>query len=274
MAPTTSWNPETYLRYADDRQRPFFDLTARITAENPRTVVDLGCGPGHLTRSLARRWPSARVLGLDSSEAMLSAARGPVGSDGEGDADTPAPEFELQDAGSYEPTPETDVLITNAMLQWVPDHLALVRRWLERLPGGAWFAAQVPGNFAAYSHRILREIATGDRWAQPLRGVLQHDVVHGPGEYLRALHDAGFAADAWETTYQHVLSGPDPVLEWVRGTALRPVLNALGEADGAAFESEYASRLREAYPATTGPDGAPVTLFPFRRVFCVGRKVG
>ncbi|WP_102159985.1 trans-aconitate 2-methyltransferase [Zhihengliuella halotolerans] len=270
MAPTTSWNPETYLRYAGDRRRPFFDLTARIAAENPRTVVDLGCGPGHLTRALARRWPSARILGLDSSEAMLAAARVPTPADAGDDA--PAPEFALQDASSYEPTKETDVLITNAMLQWVPDHLALIRRWLDLLPGGAWFAAQVPGNFTADSHRILREMAEEERWAPLLRGVLQHDIVHGPGEYLRTLHDAGFSADAWETTYQHVLSGADPVLEWVHGTALRPVLKALGEAEGAAFESEYAARLREAYPATTGPDGSPVTLFPFRRVFCVGHK--
>ncbi|UUL75344.1 trans-aconitate 2-methyltransferase [Pseudarthrobacter sp. Fe7] len=257
------WDPAKYIRFGDHRSRPFFDLTDRIHADRPAMVVDLGCGPGNLTAALAERWPGAQVVGLDSSAEMLAKAA-PLA------AEVRSLTFERADIAGWMPSPETDVVVSNAALQWVPGHRELMRTWLEALRPGAWFAVQVPGNFNAPSHSLMRELAASDRWAAKLGGVLRGgESVGEPGDYLEILLDAGFAADAWETSYQQVLQGPDPVLEWVRGTALRPVVGVLGDDDAKRFEAEYAAVLRDAYP-----QGVHGTVFPFRRVFAVGRKAG
>ncbi|MFF1879819.1 trans-aconitate 2-methyltransferase [Leifsonia sp. NPDC058230] len=256
--PATLWNPASYDRYQVERSRPFFDLVSRIDADSPRRVVDLGCGPGQLTETLARRWPDAEVVGFDSSPEILARARARD--------DAPANlSFDELDIGAWMPGASDDVVITNAALQWVPNHRELLPRWLEALPPGGWFAMQVPGNFGAASHRLLRETAAGPRWRDRLDGVLRHeDAVGEPDDYLATFLDAGYRTTAWETTYLQVLPGADPVLDWMRGTALRPVLSALGD-DGPDFEAELGARLRDAYPA--GPHG---TVFPFRRTFAVG----
>lgn len=251
------WDPRQYGRYATERGRPFLDLLARVGAEHPRRVVDVGCGPGELTALLARRWPDARVDGLDTSPEMISAAAAHAG---------PRLTFRTGDAESFTPGPDTDVVLSNATLQWVPTHRALLARWSDALPGGGWLAVQVPGNFGSPSHALMREVAGSARFRDTLDGVLRHDdAVASPEEYATLLLDHGLAADVWETTYLHVLTGDDPVLEWVRGTGLRPVLAALGPADAAEFEQVYAAELRSAYPP-----GAHGTLFPFRRIFAVG----
>jgi len=257
------WDPLKYVQFGDYRDRPFFDLTGRVHADNPRGVVDLGCGPGNLTATLSQRWPAARVTGVDSSAEMLAkAAAEEEQYDGLG--------FRLQDITAWVPADDTDVVVTNAALQWVPGHQGLLAGWLEALRPGAWFAMQVPGNFNAPSHTLMRDQAASPRWAEKLGGVLRGgESVGEPAEYLGIMLDAGCTADAWETTYQQVLTGTDPVLEWVRGTALRPVLAALSPAEGAAFEAEYAAALRKAYPGT-----AHGTVFPFRRIFAVGQKKG
>ncbi|HEY1158849.1 MAG TPA: methyltransferase domain-containing protein, partial [Arthrobacter sp.] len=215
----------------------------------------------NLTATLAERWPGARVVGLDSSAEMLAQAA-PLA------AKVPPLAFEQADIADWMPAHGTDVVVSNAALQWVPGHQDLMRKWLDALRPGAWFAMQVPGNFNAPSHALMRELAASDRWASKLDGVLRGgETVGEPGDYLGILLDAGFAADAWETSYQQVLHGQDAVLEWVRGTALRPVMAALNEDDAKRFESEYAAALRDAYP-----QGVHGTVFPFRRIFAVGRK--
>lgn len=261
MEITVKWDPVKYVQFGDYRNRPFFDLTGRIQADRPRHVVDLGCGPGNLTATLARRWPEANVVGLDSSEEMLAKAAGQK----EGQ---PGLSFGPADIADWMPAPETDVIVTNAALQWVPGHQAMLTRWLEALRPGAWFAMQVPGNFNAPSHTLMRELAGSASWSAKLGGILRGgESVGEPAEYLRIMLDAGCTADAWETTYQQVLTGSDPVLDWVRGTAVRPVLAALSAEDGKAFEAEYAAALRAAYPATDHG-----TVFPFRRIFAVAQK--
>lgn len=259
------WDPGTYLHFNDFRERPFFDLTARIGAVVPSRVVDLGCGPGNLTATLARRWPAAQVVGLDNSTEMILAAREThaprVGK-------APGLSFTVADIADWEPAPGTDVVVSNAALQWVPKHRALLSRWLAALHPGAWLGVQVPGNFNSPSHVIMRELAASAQWRKQLDGVLRHDDAVGePAEYQELFLDAGARVEVWETTYLHLLQGRDPVLDWVRGTGLRPVLAALGPADGQKFEQEYAARTRQAYPA--GPHG---TIFPFRRIFMVGEK--
>ncbi|WP_457971475.1 trans-aconitate 2-methyltransferase [Arthrobacter sp. D1-17] len=256
------WNPAKYVQFGDHRQRPFFDLTSRIDAASPREVVDLGCGPGNLTATLAERWPAAKVVGLDASAEMLAKAETQEGS-------LPNLEFRLGDIAAWIPSPETDVVVSNAALQWVPEHTNLLPGWLAALRPGAWFALQVPGNFTAPSHTLLRGLAESPAWAAKLDGVLRHDgAVDDTSRYLDMMLRAGYAADAWETTYLQVLPGDNAVLEWVRGTALRPVLAVLSPEDGAAFEREYGQRLAEAYPSTEYG-----TVYPFRRIFAVGRKL-
>jgi trans-aconitate 2-methyltransferase len=252
------WDPTQYARYADERGRPYLDLLARIGCESPRRVVDLGCGPGNLTELLCLRWPDAVVEGVDSSSEMIATALA-MG----GDAT-----YRVQAVDDWQPPADTDVIISNALLQWVPTHRDLLRKWAAALPAGAWLAFQVPGNFDAPSHEIMRELAASPAWAPQLGTVLRHaDAVSTPAEYATLLLDGGLAVDAWETTYVHQLHGQDPVLDWVRGTGLRPLLAALSAEDAAAFESEYAARLRLAYPATENG-----TFFPFRRIFAVARK--
>lgn len=255
------WDPTKYAAYSDLRDRPFFDLTARIGAEFPRRVVDLGCGSGALTAALAERWPNAEVLGLDSSAEMIEKAL----------ADTSTPPnltFRTAAIQDWTPTPDTDVVVSNAALQWVPGHTDLLKQWTGALAPGAWLAFQVPGNFDAPSHAIMRALADSDRWGAQLDGVLRHsDAVAPLGDYLDLLLSAGWEADAWATAYQQVLQGEDPVLEWVRGTAFRPIMQALSPADLAAFEAAYAAALRAAYPRR-----AWGTLFPFRRLFVVGHN--
>jgi trans-aconitate 2-methyltransferase len=260
-AAPAAWDPVGYLRFAGERARPFAELVARIGADAPATVVDLGCGEGSLTASLARRWPGARVTGVDSSPEMLAAAAA---------AALPGRvEFALGDVGEWAPPGPVDVVVTNAVLHWVPGHDRLLTRWAGWLPAGGWLAMQVPGNFRAPTHALLADLCRSPRWADRLAGAAPRpDAVLEPTGYLDVLREAGLAADAWETTYLHVLTGPDPVLSWVRSTVLRPALALLHDDDAARFTAEYAAALQEAYPPR--PDGA--TVLPFRRIFAVGAR--
>jgi trans-aconitate 2-methyltransferase len=249
------WDPELYQRFGDERSRPFFDLTGRVAAQAPGVVVDLGCGPGTLTATLARRWPDAQVRGIDSSAEMIGAARALSG---------PGQRlsFALGDVRDWKPDGRVDVIVSNAVLQWVPEHLDVVARWAGFLPPGGWLAFQVPANFDQPSHQALRELAHSDRWRTRLAGVQFNRQAADPAQYADLLAQAGFEVDAWETTYLHVLHGDDPVVDWYRGTGLRPVIAALPPEQAGEFLADYRARMSEAYPAA--PYG---TLFPFRRVF-------
>ncbi|HEY3469974.1 MAG TPA: trans-aconitate 2-methyltransferase [Amycolatopsis sp.] len=251
------WDPEKYLDYADLRARPFHDLVSRIGVTSPRRVVDLGCGPGNLTASLRERWPSAALECVDSSPEMVAAAR------------ARGLDAALLDVRDWTPEPDTDVVVSNAVLQWVPDHEELLRRWAASLPSGAYLAIQVPGNFNAPSHALTRELAASPAWASRLAEVVlrEDDAVLSPLGYANLLADAGCGVDAWETTYVQPLRGPSPVLEWITGTALRPVRAALSDAEWERFRAELTPLLDKAYPPR--PDGT--TWFEFRRVFVVAR---
>lgn len=250
-----TWSPEQYLRFGDERGRPFGELTARLGAETPELVVDLGAGPGTLSALLAARWPGAQVLAVDSSPEMVARASG-VG----------AITAQLGDLRSWEPPGPVDVLVSNAALQWVPGHLDLLPRLVGMLAPGGWLGIQVPGNFDEPSHTIRHQLAEEEPYAAHLRDVV-HPASHDAAAYLRALHRLGLQVDAWETTYLHVLHGPDPVFEWVSGTGARPTLHALPETLRPTFETEFRARLREAYP----DDGHGVVL-PFRRIFAVAQR--
>lgn len=260
-ARSDAWDPVVYLRYAGERARPFAELLTRIDAAAPEVVVDLGCGEGALTASLAERWPGARVTGVDSSPEMLAAA-----------AAYAVPgrvDFSIGDVRDWQPDGPVDVLVSNAVLHWVPGHERLLTRWAGWLAPGGRLAVQVPGNFRAPTHALLADLCRSPEWAERVGDAAPPaDAVLEPSGYLDVLTDAGLAADVWETTYLHVLTGPDPVLAWVRSTVLRPVLALLDEDDGARLTAAYAAALRDAYPER--PDGT--TVLPFRRIFAIGSR--
>lgn len=260
-----AWDPHQYLRHADHRTRPFHDLLARIGDlpghPEPR-IADLGCGAGNVTALLADRWPRARITGYDTSREMLAEAAA--------HARPPHLDFAEADAATWQPTETYDLIVSTAALQWIPDHADRFPRWIAALAPGGTFAFQVPGNFTAPSHTLLAGLRETDRWRPLLDGVGDRTAaVLEPADYLTRLQDLGCTADVWETTYLQTLHGDDAVLDWVKGTALRPVLTALADDPAArdAFTAAYRDLLRAAYPP--GPHG---TLFPFRRIFAVARK--
>ncbi|MDQ6873669.1 MAG: trans-aconitate 2-methyltransferase [Actinomycetota bacterium] len=254
------WDPATYQQYGNERGRPFDELLSRVGADRPAVVVDLGCGPGGRTASLLERWPAARVVGVDSSAEMIDAARG--------HALPGRLEFVEADLREWQPGGPVDVLLSNATLQWVPEHLNLLPGLVEMLAPDGWLAFQVPANFAMPSHSLLSDLRNSPRWrAKVGDGAARTAAVHEPATYLATLAALGLSVDAWETTYLHVLPGDDAVLEWTKGTALRPVFAALNDAEREAFLAEYGAALRAAYPRERFG-----TLFPFRRIFVVAQR--
>jgi trans-aconitate 2-methyltransferase len=249
-----SWDSVQYLQFEDARTRPAQDLLARVPLPAPNTVVDVGCGPGNSTRLLAERWPNASVIGLDASAEMLARAREVV-------AEATYVEADLR---NWSPETPVDLVFSNATLQWVEDHPAALDHLLGWLAPGGALAVQMPDNFDQPSHVLMRHVASRDRWRLHLAGVLREAPVASAVDYYRMLSD-GHRVDIWTIEYLHVLTGGDPVLDWVRGSGLRPVLDRLDERGGEEFVAEYAAALREAYQPE--PDGT--TLFPFRRLFFV-----
>ncbi|WP_433333595.1 methyltransferase domain-containing protein [Spirillospora sp. CA-294931] len=253
------WDPAQYGVFGDERGRAFAELMRRVDIE-PGRVADLGCGSGELTATLTRRWPDAIVHGIDASPEMIDAARA---------HEIPGRlSFGVGDVASWRPGAPTDLIVSNAVLHWVPEHPRLLASWAAGLAPGGRLAFQVPGNFDMPSHVLLRELCESPRWQSRLGGLLRSAPILDPAGYLQLLASRGFSVDAWETTYAQVLQGDDPVLEWMKGSTLRPVLSALGSCSGVGeFLREYAAALREAYPRAEHG-----TVFPFRRVFVVAGR--
>jgi trans-aconitate 2-methyltransferase len=253
------WNPDQYHRFQKERSRPFFDLVNQIDAVTPRTVADLGCGSGELTATLRERWPDATIWGVDSSAAMLAQA-----------APHAVPgrlSFVQANLATWTPPAPLDVIVANASLQWVDDHPRLIGRLIEMLAPQGWLAFQVPvGNRA---HEILRELRSEPRWVEQVgpERVQSSDRALTAAAYIELLTALGCTVNAWETTYMQLLQGDNAVMEWTRGTCVRPILEALSEPAQAEFLAEYGRRLLEAYP----PAGYG-TLFPFPRLFVVARQ--
>jgi trans-aconitate 2-methyltransferase len=254
------WDAAQYLKYSDERTRPFADLLARVTREDLRLIADLGCGPGNLTRTLADRWPKTQIVGVDNSAEMLEQAR-PLAIPGR-------LSFMLADIASWSPVKTVDLLVSNAALHWVPDHDVLIPRLVKMLAPDGILAVQMPYHFQNPAHLVIEETKAAPRWRRSLQGIglHQHSVMPLTW-YVDRLHDLGLTVDAWQTTYIHVLSGENPVLEWFKGTALRPLLKALEPQAKAEFLEEVGKRFRAAYPAKGG-----VTLLSFPRLFFVATR--
>ena len=252
------WEPAQYLKFTEPRLRPALDLLAAVPLARAEHIYDLGCGPGNMAAHLRARWPEAAITGVDSSAEMLAVAR----------AAHPDVTWAEADLAAWAPEAPGDILYSNASLQWLGDHGTLFQHLVHCLAPGGVLAAQMPRNFASPSHTLIREVAADGPWSGRLEGVGPRDPVGAPESYYEHLAPHARTIDIWETVYLHALEGLDPVVEWNRGTALRPVLAALDdEAERAAFLAEYAGRVRAAYPPR--PDGR--TLFPFRRLFIVAQ---
>jgi trans-aconitate 2-methyltransferase len=255
-----SWNPALYLTFGDARTRPAADLIARTPQDGIFRAMDLGCGPGNSTALLAGRFPQALIAGIDSSAAMIAAARTAL----------PQATFAIGDFETYAPTPDTDLIFANAAFQWSPDPVGLAARLLTALRPGGWLALQVPQNYDQSSHTCITEAIADGPWAPILAGVPTYD----PGgfaraeDYARALQPFAAHLDIWTTTYLHRLEGPNPVYTWMSATGLRPFLEKLEEPLRAGFVDAIMRAYARAYPPE--PDGR--TLFAFRRLFVVAAR--
>jgi trans-aconitate 2-methyltransferase len=255
-----TWDPTQYLRFQPERSRPFYDLLEHVTWERVNAAADLGCGTGELTRALCERWPDATVIGVDSSPEMLEHARAWA---------VPGRlEFVQADLATWQSPRLLDLIVSNAVLQWVGNHEQLLPSLCELLAPAGTLAVQIPSHFDTPAHRAVAQVTEEPRWRSRLAGVgLQPGAVRPLAWYVECLLRLGLTVDAWETTYLHILRGANPVLEWMKGTALRPLLARLEGGDREEFLGALGERLRSAYPAKDG-----VTLFPFPRLFFVATR--
>jgi trans-aconitate 2-methyltransferase len=256
---TTTWSAGQYLRFEDERTRPVRDLLAAVPTRSPERAIDLGCGPGNSTAVLREQFPNASIRGLDSSAAMIEAARGRL-------PDVP---FEVGAIQSWQPSERYDVILANAVVQWLPDHAALLPRLVSVLREGGSLAIQMPDNLDQPSHRLIRDVARDPRWLEREQSALADRTTLGePAWYYALLRADAQRVDVWRTVYYHPLASVDAVVEWFKGSALRPYLAPLSEAEGADFLERYRSLLSEAYG--TQPDGSVLLAFP--RLFVVATR--
>lgn len=246
-------------RLADQHARAFVDLTVHIDAMSPRSVVDVGCGRGDLTGLLARRWPQAAVEGIDSSAELVATARA-TGLSGVS--------FTAADLTRWQPARDVDVIVSSDVLQTIPLHLETLAMWAAGLPPGGWLAVQIPDVHDSPDHVLMRRLADSPRWEAALRDVDYHaNHVADATSYAQVLLDAGLLADVWTTIYLVLLHGDDPVLDWLQGGDLSPILAKLSPDEAEQFSAQLAAELQAAYPP-----GEHGTVMAVRRVFAVGLK--
>jgi trans-aconitate 2-methyltransferase len=252
------WSPTQYVKFADERTRAARDLLAQVPLEAPRLVYDLGCGPGNSTEVLIERFPESRVIGVDSSPAMLAKAR----------QSCPHADFIEGDLSDWKPMEEPDLLFANAVFQWVPDHVELLRRLLDMLPKGGVLAVQMPDNLAEPSHAAMRDTAAAGPWAEKLKTLARkRERLPSPSEYYNELRSQAARIDIWHTIYNHPLDGADGIVEWMKGTGLRPFIDPLDDDEREAYIAQYRDRIAKAYPPAN--DGKALLRFPRLFIVCV-----
>lgn len=250
------WNPQQYLKFSEDRLRPALDLLGQVPLEKASRVVDLGCGPGNVTALLHQRWPDAHIIGVDNSSDMLAKAQ----------ASFKNIVWQQDDVAGWESQQGVDLIFSNACLHWLSDHKKLFLNLMQNLNSGGVLAVQMPNNFAQPTHQLIR-----DSLEDVKRGELAPGFpVHQPAFYYDVLSSKCRSLNIWETTYMHVLEGDDPIYNWTKGAALRPILEGLkGETEVRDFEESYISALRQAYPKR----GDGKTVMAFKRFFLIGQKL-
>jgi trans-aconitate 2-methyltransferase len=258
-ASSRRWDPTQYERFRDERARPFFDLVGRIPDGPVRRVADLGCGTGELTRTLLERWPQAEVIGVDHSQEMLArAAAGPA---------QPRLRWLRADLASWEPEAPLDRIVSNAALQWLPEHGVLLERLTRFLAPQGALAVQVPHNRGKGAFRVLDELVLESPWRERLQSAGRRPAIETPLFYAERLLGFALEIELWETTYYHRMAGADEIVEWMKGTTLRPLLAALEPPAQQEFLAALVARIAPLHPR--GPHGI---FFPFRRLFFIARK--
>ncbi|MEC9367756.1 MAG: trans-aconitate 2-methyltransferase [Pseudomonadota bacterium] len=253
------WSARQYLRFEDERTRPARDLLNAIGTQSPARVIDLGCGPGNSTELLAQRFPQAEVEGLDSSPDMVKQAH----------ARLPGIRFQTADLNRWTPDTPYDVIFSNAVLHWLPDHESLLPRLMKQLSPGGSIAFQMPDNLDEPSHSSMRDVAALARFKAKLGSADgERTAIGTPDDYYRILKPLGARVDIWRTVYTHVLDGAEAIVEWFKGSGLRPYLARLDEGERAEYLAAYLDRIREAYPPQ--PDGKVLLAFP--RLFVVAGR--
>src|ERR1700744_4923731 len=253
------WSAEQYLKFEDERTRPPRDLLAQVPLTEARKIIDIGCGPGNSTELLVRRWPNATVIGIDTSADMLRQARERL----------PRQTFVEANVAHWVPPDGTDVLFANAIFQWVPDHLKQLQRLLGRLPAGGVLAVQIPDSLGERAHILMRDVAREGPWAKQLvEKARVRDEVPPAGGYYDALSPLCTRIEIWHTIYNHVLTDAAAIVEWVKGTGLRPFLEMLEPPERKQYLAEYTARVASAYP----PQADGKVLFRFPRIFIVAVK--
>jgi trans-aconitate 2-methyltransferase len=255
--PAPDWSPATYLKFEDERTRACRDLLAQVPLTAPRKVVDVGCGPGNSTEELVRRFPDAQVLGLDTSPAMLDAARRRL----------PGLRFEIADANVWTPAPDVDLVFANATYQWIPGHMAQFGRILQALPPGAVLAVQMPDNLTEPAHLLMKEVAAEGPWRKRLKDAARNPLPP-PGAYYDALKLFAGRVDIWHTIYNHRLQDAVAIVAFVRSTGLRPFLDPLSQPEAEQFLAAYQGKIAANYPPTI--DGGVLLRFP--RLFFVAQR--
>lgn len=254
-----AWDPGHYLKYADLRVRPALDLLARIPLETAARITDLGCGPGNVVEYLRVRFPDGDIQGVDNSAEMLNAAKSSHGD---------AAMWVQADAASWCPDQPQDLIYSNAALQWLDRHEELFPRLMEFVVPGGVLAVQMPNQFAEPSHVLMRQVALDGPWAKTLKPLLREAPVAELGQYYDWLSPACESVEIWQTSYMQVMSGNDPVLDWISSTAFAPLRDALPADQRGPFRDAVGVELRRAYPKR----GDGKTLFPFRRLFIIAHK--
>jgi trans-aconitate 2-methyltransferase len=255
----SDWSARQYLKFEDERTRPPRDLLAQVPLRSARRVFDLGCGPANSTELLIERFPDAEVIGLDSSPAMLAQAHERL----------PQGVFMQADLTTWTPPQATDLLFGNAVFQWVPKHEAVLARLLQSLPEGGVLAVQMPDNTDEPALALMREVASKGPWAATLAAAnAARDELPRPGAYYDLLRPLCANIDIWHTVYNHVMAGPEAIVEWFKGSALRPFLSALDAEMQAGFLAAYTARIAQSYPPRF--DGHVLLRFP--RLFIVATR--
>lgn len=256
--PLADWNAGQYLKFEDERTRPAVDLIRRVPLATIRSAVDIGCGPGNSTELIINRYPDARVLGLDSSPDMLAKAQ----------ARLPEVTFLEADIASWKPEERYDLIFANAVLQWLPGHHHLLTQLASHLEAGGCLAIQMPNNLQEPSHRLMRKVAQEGPWAEKLKAAsVSREEIESFEDYYSWLRQAGCSADLWQTTYVHPLADAGAIVEWLKGTGLRPYLDPLSPEEQAGFLELYHAEIEKAYP--TQADGRVLLRFP--RLFMVAQ---
>ena len=261
--PAGPWSAAQYVTFEDERTRPVRDLLAAVPSKDVRIAVDVGCGPGNSTEVLAARFPQAVVSGIDSSADMIAAARKRL----------PQVRFELTDLARWldvDPAGGIDLLLANAVLHWVPDHASLFPALIAKLARRGTLAVQLPDNLDEPAQRSMREVAEAGPWSRKLAGAAATRVPIASADwYYDLLRRSCVAVDIWRTTYYHVLSGGErAIVEWFKGSGLRPFLAPLEDDEREEYLARYTAAVKSAYPSL--PDGT--VLLPFPRLFIVATR--